>query len=273
MAGGETSSARGAGGELLRGGARHGRGGVVAGQEPRRRAGEVPIGPECGEETSGKQGGAILASLAVMATDQPALTCEVGAGEPHDCTNPQPRGGGRPEPGASRGVRSAGAQPREGCDTPPGRQEPPSRACGHGEVERIPAEGRAREQRASPGALVTGTPRAVVCDTSRGHVGPALVRAQVVRCTARKRGQSGDGGASGWLALGSQPLQRHVSGHLRASWGHGGAPLYARGIRIATPPGGASTEPRYGRGEAHQARAGRWQAYGQCQPKMGQEAA
>src|SRR4029453_9629276 len=54
-------------------------------------------------------------------------------------------------------------------------------------------------------------------------------------------------GDRGCLGLGSKPLSLHVAGHLRASWGHGGAPLYARDIRLETPPAGASTEPLYGR--------------------------
>jgi hypothetical protein len=44
------------------------------------------------------------------------------------------------------------------------RQEPPSRAWGHVEVERIPAEGRDLEKLASTGYLVTGTPREVAFD-------------------------------------------------------------------------------------------------------------
>jgi len=42
---GDTSSAFGMGGELLRGGDRQGLGGVFAGKEPRRRAVELPGGP------------------------------------------------------------------------------------------------------------------------------------------------------------------------------------------------------------------------------------
>jgi hypothetical protein len=57
------------------------------------------------------------------------------------------------------------------------------------------------------------------------------------------------------LGLGSKPLQLHVLSHLRAEWGHGVAPLYAKGIRIETPPAGASMEPLDGRGEANQARS------------------
>lgn len=216
FAGGDTSSALGAVVELLRGGARHGLGGVVAGTEPRRRAGECPRGPECGEETSGKPGVALLASVALMDTDQQASTCEVGEGEPHAFTNTPTRGGGRHEPGTSLGVRSAGAQTLEFFDTHQVRQEPPSRAWGHVAGARIPAEGRDREKLASTGSLGTGTPREVAFDKARGQGCPALGRAQVVRCTAIALGQSGDGGDRGLLARGSQPLQRHVSGHRSA---------------------------------------------------------
>ena len=74
-------------------------------------------------------------------------------------------------------------------------------------------------------------------------VGTDLVRVQVVGGTAIKLGQACDGGDRGFLGLGSKPLQFHVSNHFGTSWGHGGAPLYARGIRVETPPAGASTEP------------------------------
>jgi hypothetical protein len=140
------------------------------------------------------------------------------------------------------------------------------------EVERIPAEGRDREKLASTGALITGTPREVAFDKSMVQVCPDLVRAQVVRCTALALGQSCDGSDIGFLGPGSKPLQLQVSGHLSASGGHGGAPLYARGIRLETPPAGASTEPLYGRGEDNQARSVLRHAYGQFQPAMGKEA-
>ena len=53
----ETSGARGGGGARRGGRERPGRGGVLAGQEPRGRAGECPGGPPGGEEPSGPGGG------------------------------------------------------------------------------------------------------------------------------------------------------------------------------------------------------------------------
>ena len=167
------------------------------------------------------------------------------------------------------GVR---AQALACCDTQQVRQEPPSRAWGQVEAERIPAEGRDRENLAPTGDLVTGTPREVAFDTYMVHVRTNLVWAQLVGCTARERGQSCDGGDRGFLGPGCTPLQRPVSGHLSASWGHGVAPLYARGRRRETPPAGASTEPLYGRGEDNQARSVLWHTYGQFRPEIGKEA-
>ena len=119
----------------------------------------------------------------------------------------------------------------------------------------LPAEGRDGETLQPTGDLVTGTPREVAFDESMVERRPDLVRAQGVGCTAIERGQACDGSDGGFLGLGSKPLQRHIVGHLGASWGHSGAPRYAQGIRRETPPAGASTEPLDGRGEDNQARS------------------
>ena len=61
-------------------------------------------------------------------------------------------------------VGGAREQALEFFDTHQVRQEPPSRAWGQVEVERIPAEGRDREKLEPTGYLVTGTPREVAFD-------------------------------------------------------------------------------------------------------------
>jgi hypothetical protein len=91
-------------------------------------------------------------------------------------------------------------------------------------VEYIPAEGRDGATLQPTGHLVTGTPREVAFDQYMVELRTARVRAQVVGGTARELGEAGDGSDGGVLGLGSQPLQRHVLGHLRAAWGHGVAP-------------------------------------------------
>jgi hypothetical protein len=97
LARGDASSARGAVVELLRGSDRQGLGGVVAGQEPRRRAGEFPVGPPCGKETRGQEGGAVLTAFALIDADQPAITCDVGEAQAHDFPDAQTRGIGSQE--------------------------------------------------------------------------------------------------------------------------------------------------------------------------------
>ena len=255
---GETSGALGVGGELLGGSDRQGLGGVCAGTEPRCRAGEVPGGPPCGEATSRQAGGAVLAALALLDTEQPAVTCEGGAWPAHAFPDAPARGRGGHAQGPMPRVGGARAPALECCDTHQVRQEPPSRAWGHVEVERLPTEGRDREKRASTGDVVPGTPREVAFDQSMGQGGTHRVRAALGGGTARERGQPCDGGARGLLGLGSTPLHLHVSSHLRASWGHGVAPLEARGIRSETPPAGASTEPLDGRSEDNPARSVLW---------------
>jgi hypothetical protein len=74
------------------------------------------------------------------------------------------------------------------------------------EVERLPTEGRDREKLEPTGDLVTGTPRAVAFDQYMVPVGTDLLRAQWVGGTARELGQACDGGARGFLGLGSKPL-------------------------------------------------------------------
>jgi len=255
---GDTSGALGVGGERLGGRDRPGLGGGGAGTEPRWRAGEFPGGPPGGAEPSRQEGGAGLAALALMDTEQHAVPCAVGAVPAPACTDAQARGLGGPAQGPIPRVGGARAPALECCDTHPVRQEPPSRAGGHVEGARLPTAGRAIETLASTGDVVTGTPREVAFDQSMGQGGTHLGRAALVGCTAIDRGQPGDGGARGVLGRGSQPLQLHVSSHRSASWGHGVAPLYARGIRRATPPAGAATEPLYGRREANPARSGLW---------------
>ena len=97
FAGGEASRTLGAVGELRRASDRQGLGGVVAGQEPRRRAGECPGGPPCGQETRGQEGGAVLPALALIDAEQQAITFDVGAAQAHDCPDAPPRGRGRQE--------------------------------------------------------------------------------------------------------------------------------------------------------------------------------
>ena len=177
---GDTSGALGVGVELLGGSDRHGLGGVCAGKEPRCRAVEFPVGPQCGEETSRQEGGAVLAAFALIDTDQHAVTFDVGALQAHDFTDAQARGRGGHEQGPIPRVGGARAQALECFDTHQVRQEPPSRAWGHVEVERIPTEGRDREKLASTGDLVPGTPREVAFDQSMVQGGANLVRAELV---------------------------------------------------------------------------------------------
>jgi hypothetical protein len=224
-AGGEARSALGAGGELRRGSERQGRRGVVAGKAPRRRAGEVPGGPQCGKETRGQESGAVLTACALMDAEQPAIPCDSGAAQAHDCPDAPTRGRGRQEYGAMPRGGGAGAQALECFATQEGRQEPPSRPWGHVEVACLPAAGRDGATLPPIGDLGTGTPRAVACDQYMVERRTELVRAQGVGGTARALGEAGDGSDSGLLGLGSMPRQRPVLGHLRASGGHGVAPL------------------------------------------------
>jgi hypothetical protein len=60
------------------------------------------------------------------------------------------------------------------------RQEPPSRAWGQVEMERIPTEGRDRKKLVPTGYLVTGTPRQVAFDMYMVQLRTDLVRAQLV---------------------------------------------------------------------------------------------
>jgi hypothetical protein len=213
---GDASSALGAGVELLRGSDRQGLGGVVAGKEPRRRAVEFPVGPQCGKETRGQEGGAVLTAFALLDAEQHALTFDVGEAPAPDFPDAQTRGIGGHEQGPIPRGGGACEQALECFDTHQVRQEPPSRTWGQVEVECIPAEGRAVEKLQPPGCLVTGTPREVAFDQSMVEIRTDLVRTQLVGCTAIELGEAGDGSARGFLGLGSQPLQLHVLGHLRA---------------------------------------------------------
>lgn len=213
---GDTSSALGMVVELLRGGDRPRLGSVFAGNEPRRRAVEVPVGPQFGEETNGQEGGAVLASLALIDADAQAITFEVGELESHDFPDAPARGRGGHEQGPRPRVGGAREQALECFDTHQGGQEPPSRAWGQVEAERIPAEGCDIEKLEPPGCLVPGTPRAVAFDKSMVSVRTDLGRAQWVGCTALELGPSCDGGARGFLGPGGKALPLPVSGHLSA---------------------------------------------------------
>jgi DNA polymerase-3 subunit gamma/tau len=186
-----------------------------------------------------------------------------------------------PRRGAPRqresGARPASAGWRRSCPGAGGLRHSSAAAgaavpCGgHGEGERIPGAGRDVEKRAPTGSLGPGTPRAGAVAQYRVAGGTELVRTQGGGGTARELGQSCASGDIGGLGLGRPPLSRPVADPLGASWGHGGAPLYARGIRRETPPAGASPAPLYGSRKANQAQAVRRPTDGQVRPAIEQE--
>jgi len=151
-------------GDLLRGGDGQGLGAVLSHKEPRRRAIELPVGAQFGQQTDRQQSVAVFASFALMNADQQAVTCDVGEAQAHDFPNAQARGIGGHEQGPMPRVGGAREQALECFDTHQVRQEPPSCAWGYVEVERIPAEGRDREKLEPTGYLVPGTPREVAFD-------------------------------------------------------------------------------------------------------------
>ena len=138
--------------------------------------------------------------------------------------------------------------------------------AGAREGEHLPAEGREREKRASTGPLVAGTPGQAAVDEYRGEGRAQRVRAEVSGRTAIQLGEACPGSARGVLRPGGKPLPLPGVDHLGASWGHGRAPLPARGIRTETPPAGAVTAPLYGRGQDNHTRCRRRQAYRLSRP-------
>ena len=66
-----------------------------------------PIRPQCGQQASREQGVAVLATLALIDANQPALTLDVRHLEMHHCTDPQAGGIGGHQQGAVLGVVGA----------------------------------------------------------------------------------------------------------------------------------------------------------------------
>ena len=118
------------------------------------------------QEAGGQEGITVLPAFALIDADYPAVTFEVGELQLHDFPDAQARGLGRHEHHPMFGGGGAGAQALEFFDTPQVWQEPPSRAWGQVEAERLPAEGCDIEKLEPTGCLVTGTPREVAFDKS-----------------------------------------------------------------------------------------------------------
>ena len=134
-----------------------------------------------------------------------------------------------------------------------GRRRRPVRG-GQGRGSTSPPRGVREKNVRSTGPLVAGTPGQAAVDESRGEGRAHRVRAELSGRTAIQLGEACPGSDRGCLRPGGKPLPLPGVDHLGASWGHGRAPLPARGIRTETPPAGAATAPLYGRGQDNHTR-------------------
>lgn len=149
-------------------------------KQPPWRAIQLPIGPQFGQQTGGEEGVAVLPPLALLDPDQPAITCDVGQLQMHDCADAPARGVGRHQQGAVLGVPHAGAEALACLHTQDTRELQSPWARREGEGEDIPAEGLGRAKLQSRGCLMAGTPRQVPFDQQVMEGGVDLVWAESV---------------------------------------------------------------------------------------------
>jgi hypothetical protein len=133
-------------------------------KEPRWWTLQLPIGPQFGQQTSRKEGRAVLVALALSDANQPAVPLDIRDLEMDDCADAQTGGGGRHQQGAVLGVLGADEEALEFLGAQDMWQLRAWRARGKVELEGIPAERLGGEKLQATGHLVPGTPRQVPFD-------------------------------------------------------------------------------------------------------------
>jgi hypothetical protein len=216
----ESGSLLGLRGDLLSRSDGQGRGGLSPRTEPRRWAIQLPVGPQFGQHACREDGGAILASWALLKTDQLAITLNVRQPQVGDLTDAPPGGVGGHAEGAGLGVLRVGAETLQFLNAQDAGQLRPPRARGQGEMEGIPTEGPGGEELQATGHLVTGTPRQVPFDEQMVEGRADLLRAQLVGGAPGERCESCDRRDRGVLGLGRQALQVPLVDHCGASRFH-----------------------------------------------------
>ena len=202
----EASRLLGVRGDLLSRAHGHGMMRVLPWEQPPRRAIQLPIRPQGGQQTGGEEGVAVFASFALLHTDQHTRTLDVGELQVDDLTDAQTGGVGRHQQGPVLGVARAREETLQFFKAQDVWQARPPCAWREVEMEHIPVERLRVEELEPTGHLVTGTPREVPFDEQMMEVRVHLLWTQLVRGAPGELRQACDRGDIGVLSLRGQAL-------------------------------------------------------------------